>query len=130
MAGEPLGLTRAFGAVGLDAADLLGDRCGDEAEHGRAFLHRALDAGLPVIEPRSFTAGELVPAVRAPARVRVAPAVLPRVDAAQQPSARGDDLRRLGDELAVELDLVEGLADPERQVRGTAGMDAAAARVH
>src|SRR5688572_9805843 len=46
-----------------------------------------------------------------------------------QPSTRGDDLHRILDDLAGELDLVQRAAGPQRKVGAAAGVDAAPAGV-
>src|SRR3954469_6872008 len=123
--GEPGRLAGALGAVGLAAAPLLGDPGGHEAEQRRPVAREGLDRRVPARQ----SLRELVGAARAPARVAVAQLALPRLDAAQQPAARGHHLGPLGHDLAVELDRVEHAAGPVRQVLDAAGVDAAPARV-
>src|SRR5437667_6108635 len=101
---QPRGLSGALGVVGLWSVAFFGDPGGDETEQGRAFRHGRLDDRGPALERRRC---ELVRAVGAHARVRVAQLVAPGADLAQQPASRGDQLRALLHDLAVELDLVE-----------------------
>ena len=108
--------------VGVDAAGLLGDARGDEAEQGRAFGDRGLDDLFPALD--AVLARELVRAVGAVAGVGGAEVVVPGVDAPQQSPARSDDLRLVLDDVAVELDLVERAAGPIREIAQAARVDA------
>lgn len=69
---EPFCLAGTLGLVCVGPVDLLGYPGGDEPEQARAFRHRRLDDGLPLLERGRGAARELMRAVRAHARVAVA----------------------------------------------------------
>jgi aldose 1-epimerase len=107
---EPVGLAPSLGVVRIAAGDLFGDPCRDEPQQRRSFRHGGLDDRVPLAERRA--ARKLVRPVGAHAGVLVARRLVPRVDPPQQSAARRDNLRRLLDDLPVELDLVQRPSQP------------------
>src|SRR5205085_5958255 len=55
---------------------------------------------------------------------------VPHIDLTRQPSAWGDDLALLLDQPAVELDLPQLVAEPDREVTEAAGVDPLEAGLH
>src|SRR6188472_1361575 len=106
MLDEPLALPLALGEVGFDAVELLGDRCGDEAE-SRRLRERDRRRWRPAVESTTGDLDELVRPCEAHLPVRLAGGVVPSGDASNEAPPRCDDLDGVLLDEAVQLDLVQ-----------------------
>ena len=128
---EPVGLCCPLGVTAFRPPRVLGREGGDEGRDVGASL-----AGTALrvlgIRPGHHVVGTRIGDRPRPGGRRV-PEILrrssrPRVDAADEPSARRHELAPDPDDVPVELDLPELVVRPEREVVDAAGMDALLAR--